>query len=78
MIQNVDCLQTAMIITNPVDYVGQWTQLECITTLTGVTVQDDNLTPDSEAEPESVYLKGAKRIGKFKSITCIGTVKLYR
>jgi len=75
--QNVDNLQSAIIVTNPVNLKGKWTQLECITMLEDVTVVDLNLTADSEAEPESIYAEGAIRIGHYREITCTGTVKLY-
>ncbi len=77
MIQNVDCLQGATVVTNPVDLKGEWTMLECITNLSAVTVADENLLPNSEPEPISVYSKGSCRVGKYTSITCTGVVKLY-
>jgi len=75
--QNVDNLQSATIVTDPVNLKGKWTQLECITTLVGVTVVDLNLTANSEAEPEAIYVEGAIRVGHYREITCLGTVKLY-
>ncbi|MCP4252793.1 MAG: hypothetical protein GY775_05190 [Candidatus Scalindua sp.] len=77
MIQNVDNLQSATVITNPTNLKGRWTQIECLTDLTNVVVVDKNLTANSEADPSSVYVKGAIRIGHYKEITCTGTVKLY-
>ncbi len=77
MIQNVDYLQGVTIVTNPTNMKGKWTAIECLDTLTGVVVVDNNRTTDSEPWTDSEFTFRVIRIGKFTEITCVGKVALY-
>jgi len=75
--QNVDNLQGATIVTNPVNLKGSWTQILCLESCTSVSVVDENLTPDSEQWTDSEFMPGSNLIGHFREITCTGKVVLY-
>ncbi len=75
--QNVDNLQSATIVTNPTNLKGRWTQIFCLTQLTGVTVDDRNLTDGSESWTDAEFKETAIIVGKFREITCVGKVVLY-
>ena len=77
MIQNVDFLQSAQIITDPTNLKGEWTQILCLTDCTGVTVVDNNLIPTSEAWSDSEFVRTAIVVGLFKEVTLTGKVVLY-
>jgi len=80
MIQNVDFLQSATIITNPTNLKkdnGYWTQILCLTDCTGVTIADNNLTTGSEQWTDSEFTRTAIIVGKFTEITLTGKVVLY-
>ena len=80
MIQNVDFLQSATIVTNPTNLkkaIGVWTQILCLTDCTGVTVVDNNLTATSEEWTDAEFLKTAIIVGKFEEVTLTGKVVLY-
>ena len=79
-IQNVDFLQSATIVTNPVNLtrdVGFWTQIQCLTDCTSVTLTDKNLTTGSEVWTDSEFTKTSIVVGKFSNITLTGKVVLY-
>lgn len=82
MVRNVDFIQTATIITNPANVVGEWTQILCLTDCTGVTVVDNNLKPLANGTPteqwtDAEFLKTAIIVGRFTEVTLTGKVVLY-
>lgn len=77
MIQNIDCLQGATIVTDPLALKGNWTSIECLTNLEGVVLVDGNLTEDSLPWMDSAFLLGQYRPCKFTEVTFTGTAVLY-
>ena len=80
MIQNVDFLQSATIVTDPINLKkenGYWTQILCLSNCTGVVLDDLNLTASSELWSDAEFIKTAIIVGKFKEVTLTGKVVLY-
>lgn len=72
-----DFLQTATIVTDPVAREGEWSQILALTNLVEVSVEDDNLTADSEQWTDDEFLKGSRMIGRFREVTFKGKAVLY-
>lgn len=77
MEQNVDFLQTATIVENPSNLEGRWTGIECLTSLTGVNIVDENLTAGSLPWTDDQFPSTMIRVGKFRKVTFTGKAVLY-
>lgn len=77
MIQNVDFLQTATIVENPSGLVGIWSEIECLTALTSVTIVDENLETGSLPWTDAEFPAQMIRPGKFRTLTFTGKAVLY-
>lgn len=74
---NIDYQEGATIVTNPTNKTGKWGQIMCLSNCSGVVVEDQNLTPDSEPWGDQEFTKGSIVIGLFTKITLFGKVVLY-
>ncbi len=82
MIQNVDNLQGCTIVSNPIEIVGSWTQILCLSNVTSIDLTDENLIPLGDGTPSLQWtdadaLQGALLVGRFTKISCIGRIALY-
>ncbi len=80
--RNIDFIEEATIVTDPLSLKGNWTQILCLTDCTGVDITDENLKPLPDGTPSELwsdaeFLKTAIIVGRFKKITLTGKVVLY-
>lgn len=75
--RNKDFLQGATIVLNPSGLTGEWSEIECLTDLTGISITDLNLTDTSLAWADAQYVAGMIRPGVFTSLTFTGKAVLY-
>ncbi len=82
MIQNVDNLQGCTIVSNPIEIVGSWTQILCLSNITSIDLTDENLIPLGDGTPSLQWtdadaLQGVISGGRSTTRACGGTMASY-